>query len=101
MKISNKKAIELLEEMPLASVANESNFLAPLFVKGRSVSTEYTDPGNVKLEGAKRRIADALGATGPLDNNNVWYEVQYDNSTGVHKIKGTLLNDAAPIKVVS
>jgi hypothetical protein len=82
-------------------VSNEANFLAPLHIRGRSVSTEYTDPGNVKLEQAKRRIADALGAVGPTDNNNVWYEVQYDNNTGVHKIKGTLLNDSVPIKVVS
>lgn len=85
----------------MTQVANEANFLAPLFVKGRSVSTEYSDVGDTKMLEAKQRIADALGAKGPLTGNNVWYEVFYDNSTGVHKIKGTLLNDSTPIKVVS
>lgn len=101
MKISNQKALELLEGLPLADVSNETNFLAPLHVKGRSVSTEYNDAGDIKMEQAKRRIAHALGVTGSTTNNNVWYEIQYNNSTGVHKITGTLLNDSAPIKIVS
>jgi hypothetical protein len=96
MKITDQKALELLETMPLEKVSNEAQFLAPLHVKGRSISTEFAD-----VENAKRRIADALGATGPNWNNNVWYEVQYNNNTGVHKITGTLLNSADVVKVVS
>lgn len=80
----------------MTEVANEGNFLAPLHVKGRSISTEYAD-----VESAKRRIADALGATGPSWDNGVWYEIEYNNSTGVHKITGTLLNSSNPIKGIS
>jgi hypothetical protein len=98
MKISNDKALKLLEEIPLKDVSNEANFLAPLFVKGRSVSTEFADPNNARLEAAKKRIAEALGQT---QNDNIWFEIQYNNSTGVHKIKGTLLNDSTPVKIVS
>lgn len=98
MKYSDKHALDLLEGLPLDKVSNEANFLAPLFVKGRSVSTEFADPNNARLEQAKKRIAEALGQS---ENSNIWFEVQYNNSTGVHKIKGTLLNDSVPIKVVS
>jgi hypothetical protein len=98
MKISDSKALELLESIPMSDVSNEANFLAPLHVKGRSVSTEFADPNNARLDAAKKRIAEALGQT---QNDNIWFEIQYNNSTGVHKIKGTLLNDSVPIKVVS
>jgi hypothetical protein len=53
------------------------------------------------VEIAKRRIAEALGQTGPTNSNNVWYQIEYNNSTGTHTVKGTLLNDSMPIKVVS
>ncbi len=98
VKITNQKALELLESVPMADVSNEANFLAPLHVKGRSVSTEFADPNNARLEQAKKRIAAALGQS---DNSDIWFEVQYNNSTGVHKIKGTLLNDSTPVKIVS
>jgi hypothetical protein len=90
MKITDQKALELLEQMPLEKVANEGNFLAPLYVKGHSATTSYPD-----VENAKKRIAEALGTT------HVWYEIQYDNNTGVHKITGTALDSSDPIKGVS
>jgi len=101
MKISNQKALELLEQMPLKDVANERNFLAPLLIQGRTASTSFPDTETPSVEIAKRRIAEALGQTGPTNSNNVWYQIDYNNSTGTHTIKGTLLNDSVPVKVVS
>jgi hypothetical protein len=101
MKIPNSKALELLEQLPLKDVANERNFLAPLLIKGRSAETSFPDSETPSVEIAKRRIAEALGQTGPTNSNNVWYQIEYNNSTGTHTVKGTLLNDSMPIKVVS
>jgi hypothetical protein len=101
MKISNQKALELLEQIPLKEVANERNFLAPLIVRGRTASTSFPDSESPSVEIAKRRIAEALGQSGPTNNNNVWYQIDYNNSTGTHTIKGTLLNDSTVVKVVS
>jgi hypothetical protein len=95
MKLTNQKALELLESLPLDKVANESNFLAPLIVKGRTASTSFPDSESPSVEVAKRRIAEGLGT------KNVWYEIQYDNNTGVHKITGISLDDSQVVKVVS
>ena len=95
MKISNQKALQLLEQMPLKDVANERNFLAPLIVKGRTASTSFPDTETPSVADAKKRIAEALGTT------NVWYEILYDNNAGVHKISGISLDNSEVVKVVS
>lgn len=79
----------------MAEVSNERNFLAPLLVKGHSISTETV---STSVENAKKRIAEALGHTGEDWNKGIWFEILYDNNTGVHKITGTLLNNCSPIK---
>ena len=90
MKISNEKALRLLEELPLEKVSNEANFLAPLHTKGRTASILCDD-----VNYGKRLVAGELGT------DDVWWELEYVG--GQHKVRvtGTVNESSVPIKVVS
>ena len=90
MKVTDKKALELLEELPLEQVANEANFLAPLHVTGRTASILCDDP----LYG-RRLVAGELGT------ENVWWEYEMDKTSGKLRVTGTVQDESSPVKVVS
>lgn len=89
MKISSKKALELLEGVPLEQVSNEANFLAPLHTKGRTASILCEDPNY-----GKRLVAGELGT------DNVWWEYAMDPKSGKLKVTGTVNDQSEPIKGV-
>lgn len=88
MKVSNKQALELLENLPLQQVSNEANFLAPLHVKGRTASVLCEDPNY-----GRRLVAGELGT------DDVFWEYEMEN--GKVRVIGTLQESARPVKVVS
>lgn len=88
MKISNRKALELLESLPIEKVSNEANFLAPLHTKGRQASVLCEDPNY-----GKRLVAGELGT------DNVWWEYEMD-PTGKLRVTGTVNDESTPIKGV-
>lgn len=88
MRISDKKALELLEQMPLEKVSNEANFTAPLLTTGRQASVLCDDPNY-----GKRLVAGELGT------DNVWWEYAMEN--GRLRVTGTVQDSNEPIKVVS
>ena len=90
MRISDKKALELLEGLPLEEVSNERNFLAPLHTTGRTASVLCDDP----LYG-KRLIAGELGT------EDIWWEFELDKTAGKLRVTGTVNDSAKPIKGVS
>jgi len=87
MKISDKDATKLLEELPLDKVANESNFLAPLHVTGRQASVLCDDPNY-----GRRLVAGELGT------EDVWWSYEMEN--GRLRVTGTVQDESKPIKVV-
>lgn len=88
MHISDKKALELLEQIPLEKVANEANFLAPLQTTGRQASILCDD-----VNYGKRLVAGELGT------DNVWWELEMEK--GKVRVTGTVQESSTPIKVVS
>ena len=90
MKIADKKALELLEQLPLEQVANESNFLAPLLTQGRQASIVCSD-----VEYGKRLVAGELGT------DNVWWELEYIPEQNKVRLTGTVNEESMPVKVVS
>jgi len=89
MKISNDKALELLENLPLEKVANESSFLAPLYTTGRQASVLCDD-----VNFGKRLVAGELGT------ENIWWEVEYVGEPKKIRLTGTVQDEAKPIKGV-
>jgi hypothetical protein len=89
MKIPDKKALELFEELPLSEVANEANFLAPLHTTGRTASVLCDDP----LYG-QRLIAGELGT------EDIWWEYEMDKAAGKLRVTGTVNEKSTPVKVV-
>jgi len=89
MKISNDKALELLESLPLEKVSNEANFLAPLHTTGRQASVLCDD-----VNFGKRLVAGELGT------ENIWWEVEYVGEPKKIRLTGTVQDDSKPIKGV-
>ena len=90
MKISNKQAVELLEQLPLDQVANEANFLAPLLTTNRTATIVCED-----VNYGKRMLAGELGS------ENVWWELEYIPEQNKVKLTGTVQEDSVPVKVLS
>lgn len=90
MKISDERALKLLQELSMEDVANEQNFLAPLHTVGRQASVLCDDP----LYG-KRLVAGELGT------DDVWWEYEFDESAGKLRVIGTVNEKSTPIKGVS
>lgn len=87
MKISDKHAMELLEELPLEQVANEANFLAPLHTTGRVASILCDD-----VEYGKRMVAGELGT------DDVWWQLEYVPEQNKVRLTGTVNESSQPIK---
>jgi len=90
LKISNEKALKLLEDLPLERVSNEANFLAPLHVTGRSASILCDD-----VNYGKRLVAGELGT------DNVWWEFEYVGGDYKVRVTGTVNEQSMPVRVVS
>lgn len=90
MKIPNKKALELLESVPLEEVANEANFLAPLHTTGQTASILCDD-----VNYGKRLVAGQLGT------DNVWWEYEMDPTTHKLRVTGTVTQKSTVIKGIS
>lgn len=90
MKITNKQAIEILEQAPIEQVANEANFLAPLLTTNRSASIVCDD-----VNYGKRLVAGELGT------NDIWWELEYVPEANKVRVTGTVQEEASPIKVLS
>lgn len=88
MKISDQKALKLLEELPLEQVSNEGSFLAPLHTTGRQASVLCEDPNY-----GKRLVAGELGT------EDIWWEYALEGSKV--RVTGTVQERAEPIKGVS
>jgi hypothetical protein len=89
VKISDQKALELLESIPLEKVSNESQFLAPLHVTGRTASIVCDD-----VNYGKRLVAGELGT------DEVWWELEYVPEANKVRVIGTVQDGASPVKVV-
>lgn len=89
MKISNKRALELLEGLPLEQVQNESNFLAPLHTTGRTASVLCEDPNF-----GRRLVAGELGT------DDVYWEYEMDEKSHKLRVTGTVIDHNTPIKGV-
>ena len=87
MKISNKKALELFEEIPLEQVSNEANFLAPLHTTGRQASIVCSD-----VEYGKRLVAGELGT------DDIFWELEYIPEQNKVRLTGTTHDSNTPIK---
>ncbi len=90
MRVADKKALELLEELPLDKVANEDNFLAPLHTTGRTASIVCED-----VNYGRRILAGELGT------ENVWWELEYLPADNKVRVTGTVNESSTPVKVVS
>lgn len=90
MKLSDKKALELLEGLPLEEVSNEANFLAPLHTTGQTASILCDD-----VNYGRRLVAGQLGT------DNVWWEYEMDKATHKVRVTGTVTEKSTVIKGVS